>query len=64
MRITVVVPVVGSMMEVTSLTTLAGKSLIFACPRMAFLPVWCVEDHGVVLYTMEDFDGAGRPVRA
>jgi len=51
-------------MEVTSLTTLAGKSLIFACPRMAFLPVWCVEDHGVVLYTMEDFDGAGRPVRA
>jgi len=28
-----------------------------------FLPVWCVEDHGVVLYTMEDFDGAIRSLQ-
>lgn len=28
-----------------------------------FLPVWCVEDHGVVLYSMEDFEGAAQSLQ-
>lgn len=28
-----------------------------------FLPAWCVEDHGIVLYAMEDYGGAIRSLR-
>jgi adenylate cyclase len=34
------------------------KHIVRAMQLDPFLPVWCVEDHGVVLYSMDDFSGA------